>query len=162
MGQVTQVDAAKILELYTLGNTQQDIADIVDCSQATVAYQINKYRQFANLTGGVDDFRARRADLFAGLQARCVAEIANKLDDETQLNKLSAYALTGMLGLIYDKERLETGKSSSNIAVLSGIITKSEDQGDTALRKLSVTATKVKEVRPIDDADVIPDSGTRK
>jgi predicted transcriptional regulator len=162
MSAITQVDAPRILELYTLGNTQQDIADIVGCSQGAVAYQLNKYRHFAELTGGVDDFRSRRADIFAGLQAKLVAGIANKLDDENQFNKLSAYAMTGMMALIYDKERLETGKSSSNVAILSSIITKSEESGDTALRKLSISAPKLKEVRQIDEADVVGDSGTRK
>ena len=155
-------DTGKILEYQAKGLSNVEIGELCGVSEGTVRDHLRRFRSFSELRQGVDDFRQTRAEIFAGLQAKLLAAISTKLDDDKELAKLSPYAMTGMMALIYDKERLEMGKSSSNIAVLSGIITKSEESGDTALRKLSVNAPKLKEVSPISDTDVVPDSGTRK
>ena len=53
-----------------------------------------------------------RADILAHLQWRLLQEI-----DRGRLKKASLYQLVGALGLIYDKERLERGQSTSNHAI---------------------------------------------
>jgi transcriptional regulator with XRE-family HTH domain len=146
MPRTATFDTGKLLELEAKGLTQAEIAAVVGVSRDTVAGHLARFSTFTNLRDGIEEFRQFRADLFAGLQAKLLAAIANKLDDEKELAKLSPYAMTGMIGLIYDKERLETGKSSSNVAILSGIINKSEQSGDSALRKLTVEPVKVKPI----------------
>jgi len=151
MTRVATFDTGKLLELDAKGLSQSEIAAVVGVSPSTVADHLKRFASFTDLRQGVEEFRQWRADIFAGLQAKLLAGIAVKLDDEKEFAKLSPYAMAGMMGLIYDKERLETGKSSSNVAILSGIINKSEQSGDSALRKLSVEPHKLKVINPTDD-----------
>lgn len=151
MPQTATFDTGRILELQAKGLTQAEIGAVCGVSQGTVADHLRRFASFAELRQGVEEFRTWRADIFAGIQAKLLAAISVKLDDEKELAKLSPYAMAGMIGLIYDKERLETGKSSSNIAVLSAIITRSEDSGDSALRKLAVEPVKAKIVNPTNE-----------
>ena len=155
-------DTGKILEYQAKGLSNVEIGELCGVSEGTVRDHLRRFRSFTELRQGVDDFRQTRAEIFAGLQAKLLAAISTKLDDDKELAKLSPYAMTGMMALIYDKERLETGKSSSNIAVLSGIITKSEESGDNALRKLSVDAVRVNKVSQFEDANVVHDMGIPK
>jgi hypothetical protein len=64
--------------------------------------------------------------------------VAECYQDETKREKISAYQSTGQFGIYYDKSRLETGKSSQNINVLSRVIELAQDQGDEAIRKITV------------------------
>jgi len=155
-------ELGEVLDLHAKGLSNQQIADLLDCSTGAVHYHIEKFRNLTQVTDGAAKIRALRTDILSGLQGGLLAHVANSLADESKRSKISPYQAVGMFGILYDKERLETGKSSSNIAVLSGIITKSEESGDTALRKLSVQAPKAKVISQIDEADVIHDSSTRK
>lgn len=148
MPKTATFDTGQLLELEAKGLTQEEIAAVCGVSRSTVSDHLRRFSSFTDLRQGVEEFRQWRADIFAGLQAKLLAAISGKLDDDKELAKLSPYAMTGMMALIYDKERLETGKSSSNVAILSGIINKSEDSGDSALRKLSVDPNKAKLVNP--------------
>jgi len=62
-------------------------------------------------------YKDHRADILAGLQAK----ILSHLDDD-RLSKASAYQLVGSAGLLYDKERLERGMSTANLASLTADI----------------------------------------
>jgi len=155
-------ELGEVLDLHAKGLSNQQIADLLDCATSTVQYHIDKLRNLSSVTNGAAKIRELRTDILSGLQGGLLAHVADCLTDESKRDKISPYQAVGMFGILYDKERLETGKSSSNIAVLSGIITKSEEQGDQALRKLSVAAPKLKDIKDISDADVAHDSGIRK
>jgi len=155
-------ELAEILQLHAKGLTNEQIGQIVGCTDSAVQYHLTKFRNLTQAGSDAAKYREMRTDILSGLQAGLLAHVANNLVDESKRDKISPYQAVGMFGILYDKERLETGKSSSNVAILSSIITKSEEQGDTALRKLSVAAPKLKDIKDISDADVVHDSGTPK
>jgi len=59
----------------------------------------------------VNVYKDHRADILAGIQARLLSHL-----DDDRLAKASAYQLVGSMGLLYDKERLERGMSTANLA----------------------------------------------
>jgi hypothetical protein len=59
----------------------------------------------------VQDFRVRRADVFADLQLKVLQNIT-----PDKLEKCSAQQLTTIMAIMYDKERLETNQSTENVA----------------------------------------------
>lgn len=59
----------------------------------------------------VADFRIKRADVFADLQLKVLANIT-----PDKLAKCSAQQLATIAAILYDKERLEAGKSTENVA----------------------------------------------
>ena len=54
-----------------------------------------------------------RADILANIQLKLLANL-----DETRLKKASAYQLVGSAGLLYDKERIERGLSTTNLITI--------------------------------------------
>jgi DNA-binding Lrp family transcriptional regulator len=146
-----EVDTGKLLEYRAKGLSYEDIADLVDLSVSTVHTRLVRIEALIEAGKTGQAYAQRRTEILQGLQAGLLARTAECLTDESQRAKISPYQAVGMFGILYDKERLETGKSSSNVAILSGIINKSEKSGDSALRKLSVEPHKLKVINPTDE-----------
>ncbi len=68
-------------------------------------------------TEDTDDFKKHRADIFAHTQFRLLNSVT---DEEIQKAPLGTKILAACQ--LYDKERLEAGKSTGNIAVLISMI----------------------------------------
>jgi len=58
-----------------------------------------------------DNYKRYRADVFCGLQSRILSSVT---DEDVQ--KASLFQKAGVVGLLYDKERLERDMSTANIA----------------------------------------------
>jgi len=93
--------------------THQDIADITDVDRSTVTRVLQEY----NLDKDhVDSFKAHRADILAGFQAKLLKSVT---DDDIKaaslLQRMSA------LGIAFDKEQAErgvtTGKSAPMVVI---------------------------------------------
>ncbi len=65
-----------------------------------------------------------RADILANIQLKLLSNL-----DESRLAKASAYQLVGAAGLLYDKERLERGMSTANLASIHADIAALRTQG---------------------------------
>ncbi len=102
------ISTARILELRKKGLTYAEIGAIVGCTKETVFYHIGKLRDSID---NLKAFKENRADLLSIQQDRLI----NSLTD-ADIQKSSAYQKVGMFSLLYDKERLERDKSTSNIA----------------------------------------------
>jgi hypothetical protein len=59
----------------------------------------------------VEPFKRHRAEILAGKQAEILKSLTNE-----ELKKASVYQRVGMFGILYDKERLERGQSTQNVA----------------------------------------------
>ncbi len=67
--------------------------------------------------GAVKDFKQHRAEIFAGISHRLASSITQQDIEKTPLgSRIMA------MGILYDKERLESGLSTANMATLHGDI----------------------------------------
>ena len=94
--------------------TTREIAKLADCDHSNVVKTLQRYGIEREAT---EDYKSRRADVFAGLQER----ILRSITDEA-IKKTPAIQLVTAASILYDKERLERGESTSNVSVLVGAI----------------------------------------
>ena len=128
--------------LETLANkgvSQKDIATIEGVGLTSINSYLKKVKDGHK---AVDAFRSLRADAFtrvqymsATLQERLLLSFLNMSDTDfaqiavsTKGSLMDISARVG--GIAFDKERLETGKSTANIATLAGIIEGAHEDPD--------------------------------
>lgn len=112
-----------------LGNTQEEIAQ----HQGVNASSVSRYLKKRNIEKTeVDTFREARADLFADLQQRAINAqcaiidslfvdgVLRATDEKVKASLLAS--INAVAGTMYDKERLETGKSTANVSTLARIL----------------------------------------
>ena len=73
--------------------------------------------------GQVEEYKAHRADVFAGIQHRLLASCT---DEDIKKAPMGSRVLAA--AQLYDKERLELDKSTSNIGVLVDVIKRIQEQ----------------------------------
>lgn len=129
------VDKQLIAAMLADGYSKTHIADVADCSEVTV-YDVNK--QVALKHNEIKDFLSCRANLLA-LEQKERIELSRKLRQSIGLD-LEAGILKGSekgkivfyldqgFGIFYDKERLETGKSTQNTAILQTFMVQALEQ----------------------------------
>lgn len=104
-----KVDKEKAIELKMQGNTYAEIAKIQDCTPQAVHQAISNILP----TLETEEYKRKRHDIFAELQRKLLFSIVD--DDITKTPAIQR--ITGA-AILYDKERLETGKSSSNVNLI--------------------------------------------
>ena len=114
-----QIPIETIMEYRRKGLSMSDVARIVGCSKPNIVQRLN--RMNAELVQ-VDHYKSNRADFLALKQMRMLNQIT-----EPKLKDASAYQLAGMFGILYDKERLERGQSTSNELQIQ-VVKYSEDE----------------------------------
>ena len=105
-----QIPIESIIAYAQKNLSYAEIAELVGCSKQNVQQRLN-YVGYTRLN--LDNFSKHRADTFAHLQSRLLNSIAD--EDLKDINPLQRVVAAGIL---YDKERLERGKSTSNINVV--------------------------------------------
>lgn len=106
--------AETILTLATTTNhSQADIARIVGADPGTVTQTLNRYNIDRTK---LDTFKNHRADILAGLQNKIIERL-NIDDIKIDNAKAMQSAITGF-GILYDKERVERGLSTTNLDVV--------------------------------------------
>jgi len=104
-----------IINLRRAGLTHQQIADTVGCAKATVTQRL---RRFPELTDGtLQDYKEARADVLAALQARTLRTLSAE-----DIANAPVQARAMLFGVLYDKERLERGKSTANLATWCRVV----------------------------------------
>lgn len=88
----------------------REIGTLCDCSHPTVIRTLSRYHIERE---ALEDFKRNRADVFAGLQHRLISSCT---DEDILKTPMGSRILAACQ--LYDKERLEQGKSTGNIAVL--------------------------------------------
>jgi len=105
------IDPERIKALRVVnGLTHKDIGGLLNCSESTVRYHLRNMGIASRKE--LEDFKVNRADLLAMKQSEMIHSLT---DDKTQ--KASLRDLIWSFGVLYDKERLERGQSTGNIAL---------------------------------------------
>lgn len=98
-----------ILTLATITPaTPVEIAETVNTSRQMVHQVMERYGITPNQA---ESYKEHRADILAGMQARLLGQI-----DDERLKKAPAGSLVLAACQLYDKERLERGMSTANLA----------------------------------------------
>jgi predicted DNA-binding protein YlxM (UPF0122 family) len=105
--------ARRIVALAVHSNAPpMEIAELCNTSHQNVYQTLNRYGIDIK---DLDNYKKQRSDILAGIQDKILNKIelsGIKIDSAKTLKD----ALTGF-GILYDKERLETGKTTGNIGV---------------------------------------------
>jgi hypothetical protein len=141
------VDLGELLEYRMKGLSYADIGEIVKLSPSTVHWRLQRHDKLLQAAADAPEFEATESKVLAGLRGALLARaFACATAESGSDDELSGYQAMGMYGIAFDKSRTLEGKSNYHIAVLSQIINKSEQSGDSALRKLTVEPVKIKPI----------------
>ncbi len=118
-----------IIELRKKSLSTRQIAKILGCDHSNIVRRLNAYK--AELQG-IEPFKRNRADIFALVQAKIINNIT-----DNDIAKASLLQKATSVAVLYDKERLERGQSTENIAY-SSTITRIDDRSSeiTKLKQL--------------------------
>jgi len=102
-------DVNKAIELRAKGLTYKDIAIYLGVSKQAVHQRLKGI-----MPEDVDlqPYKNHRADILAAKQAELLKSLTPK-----DIKDSSPYQKVGMFGILYDKERLERGESTQNVAI---------------------------------------------
>ena len=143
-----RIDIAKLREYITVkGLSERQAAKIMDTTKETVRYHIIKHgipRKYE-----LDDYKSNKADILAGKQQKLISNIT-----PDRIEKANLRDIVWTFGVLYDKERLERGQSTGNIA-LSIDDMSATDQA--ALRKLADMVPDI--LREAEDAEQEGENG---
>ena len=99
----------KLLKWRKQGLSYAEIGNMIGRSKQAVHQRLQPYKDAID---NLPAFKENRADIFAILQAR----LLNSLTDDDIKRIPPGSRFTGV-GILYDKERLERDKSTSNVAI---------------------------------------------
>ena len=97
-----------LIELRKKGLSYEQIGKIVNRSMQTVWERLQPYQDAID---GLQPFKEGRADLLAIHQSRLLNSLS-----EGDINKMSGLQKITGAAVLYDKERLERGQSTANVA----------------------------------------------
>jgi predicted DNA-binding protein YlxM (UPF0122 family) len=113
------VSIERLLEYRKRGLSYAEIGKMAGVSKQAVHQRLAPYRDaIENLPA----FKEHRADLFAVQQSR----LLNSLTD-ADIKRMAPASRVVSAGILYDKERLESGKSTTNQAIICRWIGENED-----------------------------------
>lgn len=116
MRRTTSERDAKILELSAKGLTQEEIAPVVDCSQQTVSRILKQFEGVFQTLPRVSEYRTVKADILAAGQ---LAALESALSP-AKVAKAGFLSTLQGFEILNKAERLETGKSTENLAHVFG------------------------------------------
>lgn len=121
-----------VIALRKRNLSMAQIASVLGCSKQNIQYRL---REIASEIETVDDFKKHKADILAIHQRRILNAVT-----PANLSKASLKDKGIAFGIMFDKERLERGKSTSNI--LYGDIVR-------------IRQEKLKELENLDNAEIV-------
>jgi IS30 family transposase len=108
----------KVIELSEKNLTTREVETLTTVDHSTVAKILQRYGLEKQ---NIDDYIAQRPQILAGLQTKILQSI-----DEDDLKTASLLQRVTAYGVLYDKERLETGKSTQNVQGIYHIVSEIE------------------------------------
>jgi predicted transcriptional regulator len=118
----------KILDLKDKRLSHQQIADLLGCDKSNITNRLKKYRPTLDKIAG---HKKHRADILTNIQAKLLDSVT---DDK--IKECTVPQLTVAYGILYDKERLERGQSSSNLSV-AGLVESHSANLDTVSEQIA-------------------------
>lgn len=102
------IPISTILQYKNKGLSDTEISRLVGCSQQNISQRLQEYRLEID---GLKAFKENRADTFAVLESKLLNSLC-----ESDIKSMSAGSRITGAAILYDKERLERGQSTQNIA----------------------------------------------
>lgn len=94
--------------------SSRQIGKILNRSHTSINRRLEPYKEELE---GLQEFKSNRGDMLAMVQSKLLNSVSvDDIKDASLLQKLSAF------GILYDKERLETGQSTTNTSVLATVV----------------------------------------
>jgi transposase len=120
-----RIDVAKALKLRVQGNTYEEIAAVFGVTKSAVHQALNKLEHLLDgvQQGEVTAYSEERRNILSIAEARMLRSML----DEDAIQKAPLASRTMAFGVLYDKRRLEEGKSTENVSVLGKLILSAED-----------------------------------
>lgn len=125
------IPISKLIEYRNKDLSYQDIADLVGCSKPNVYARL---KQYDGEIKSLKSYKENRADVLAVVGSKMLNSLTSN-----DIEKASAYQRVGMFALLYDKERLERGQSTSNIAYAN----MTESDIDAKIKELEAKLSKI-------------------
>ena len=108
-----KVDKLRALELKKGGATYAEIAKVQGVSPQAVNKQIKDLLPNED----TETFKNHRADILAEMQSKLLSSI-----EPDEIKKVPVDKRIVSMGILFDKERLERGKSTSNVSILFSLV----------------------------------------
>jgi hypothetical protein len=118
-GNPRKIDLKKAIDMRLKGITLDDIAKYFGCTKQSVHERLKPYVDSEDID--LELWKEKRADILAGKQATALSLLTP--DD---IKKASAKDKSLIFAILYDKERLERGQSTSNVSVLFRVAEEAE------------------------------------
>ena len=120
----TYINPLKLEKYRSQGLTIEEIAKIIGVSQSAIQLAINKWEIEKEETNYYLD---NRAIIFAGFQHKILKILTEKLLDTSEIKRANLRDLALWFNSLYNNERLERNKSTSNLGI-AGIIRTAHDK----------------------------------
>lgn len=120
----TYINPLKLEKYRAQGLTIEEIAKIIGVSQSAIQLAINKWEIEKEETNYYLD---NRAIIFAGFQHKILKILTEKLLDHSEIKRANLRDLALWFNSLYNNERLERNKSTSNLGI-AGIIRTAHDK----------------------------------
>lgn len=115
---ITEETKGQIAELGKTNLSTREIESLTNIDHSTVAKILQRYGVEKQ---HIDNYISQRPAILQGLQEKILTAIdVDTIKDASLLQRVTAY------GVLYDKERLETGKSTQNVQGIYHIISEIE------------------------------------
>jgi transposase len=137
-----RIDVAKALKLRVQGNTYEEIAAVFGVTKSAVHQALNKLEHLLDgvQQGEVTAYSEERRNILSIAEARLLRSML----DEDAIQKAPLASRTMAFGVLYDKRRLEEGKSTENVSVLGKLILSAEDNLGNTKGKASASDPETK------------------
>jgi exopolyphosphatase/pppGpp-phosphohydrolase len=107
-----KIDPAKLIKTAQENPnlTTRQLGTLMDTTHSAIVHAFKRYGLDRER---IESFKVNRADIMAGLQETVAASFT-----EEDIKKASVRDRTILFGTLYDKERLERGQSTQNVATI--------------------------------------------
>ncbi len=123
---IKRIDISKALKLRLQGNTFEEIGSILGVSKQAVEQRLDSFKHIFSHIGNVGELEAyseERKNILSAGESKLLASVL----DEKAIEKAPLAARVMAFGTIYDKRRLEEGKSTENLGILGKILIEAEE-----------------------------------
>ena len=108
------IDINEVIALRVEGHSLDKIAEYLGCSKANIHKRLEPYKDDID---GLSFYKRNRSNVLSIHQSRMLEQLT-----PTKIKEMNALQITTAFGILYDKERLETGQSTSNTSVLATVV----------------------------------------
>jgi transposase len=124
---INRIDVQKALKLRLQGNSFSEIGTIFGVSPQAVEQRLDGFKEFLSGITDIGQLESYTEERKSILNAAEMTLLRSVLDEEA-IKKAPLAARTMAFGVLYDKRRLEEGKSTENLGILGKLIVESEGE----------------------------------